>query len=455
MTPIRKRSLVIIGIVLMSISVALLVTGMLPRVRSDRALAAAADEVRNAVPDVYVTQPKPAPEAELLLAATTQAFRDAIVYARTSGYVSHRYVDIGDHVKAGQLLAEIASPEIDQELSQAKAQFRQSRKTLELQQTARELAQVTKGRYQAADAERAVAKEMVDQSVASEKTAAANVAAAEANVDSNVANVNRLAAMTAFERVTAPFEGTVTRRNIDDGALITAGSPMSGGAVGDSVGGLFEIAQLDALRVFVNVPQVDAANVKLGMPVQISVRGRMMQPVQGKVTRTANALDATTRTLLAEIDIDNKAHALFPGMFVYVGFKITPAGTRWRVPATAVIVDSEGTRVVTIAQGNKLHYQPVMLGRDFGASIDIQAGLQGDETLVAQPRVSMQEGQVVRPRAAKGAAKGGGEPSTANGVADKPAANGGADKPAANGGGESSPAGSASAGSANPGTRAK
>jgi RND family efflux transporter MFP subunit len=446
MTPIRKRSLAILGLLLLSICAALLATGVVPRLHSNRALAAAADDVRRAVPDVYVTRPKPAPEAELLLAATTQAFRDAIVYARTSGYISHRYVDIGDAVRAGQLLAEIASPELDQELSQAKAQLRQSRKTLDLQQTARELAQVTKSRYQAADAERAVAKEMVDQSVASEKTAASNVAAAEANVESNVANVNRLLALTAFERVIAPFDGTVTRRNIDEGALITAGSPISSGsAVGDSVGGLFEIAQLDALRVFVSVPQVDAGNVTLGMPVQISVRGRMMQPVAGTVTRTASALDATTRTLLTEIDIDNKAHALFPGMFVYVALKIAPTGTRWRVPATAVIADSEGTRVVTIAPGNELHFQPVLLGRDFGAAIDVQAGLQGDETLVAQPRVSMQEGDLVHPRAPFGAAQG---------VADQASASGGTSAAVANSG-EASTTGNTGIGRESPGARTK
>jgi RND family efflux transporter MFP subunit len=404
MKPVRKSSLAIIGVLLLLICGGLLIIGAVPRMRSNRALAASAEAVKNNVPDVYVTQPKPALEGDLMLAATTQAFQDAVVYARTSGFISRRYVDIGDKVKQGQLLAEIASPEIDQQLSQAKAEFRQSQKTLELQQTARELAQVTKGRYQAADADKAVAKEMVDQSVAAEKTASANVAAAEANVESNTANVNRLMAMTAFERVVAPFAGTVVRRNIDQGALITAGSPMStGSATPDSAGGLFEIAQLDKLRVFVSVPQVNAPNVKLGMPVQITVRGRMMQPVQGTVTRTSNALDASSRTLLAEIDIENKSHDLLPGMFVYVAFRIAPAGTRWRLPSTAVIVDAEGTRVVTIAEGNKLHYQPVMLGRDFGAMIDIQAGLSGTETIVTQPRVSMLEGSVVRPREAPAA----------------------------------------------------
>ncbi len=140
-----------------------------------------------------------------------------------------------------------------------------------------------------------------------------------------------------------------------------------------------------------------APNVKAGMPVRVSVRGRLLQPVTGAVTSTANAIDPGTRTLLAEVDIPNASHDLLPGMFVYVGFKIGTSGTRWRVPATAVVIDADGTRVVTVGARNALHFQPVVLGRDFGDSIDIQAGLHGGETIVKQPTVSYQEGQVVRP----------------------------------------------------------
>ena len=136
---------------------------------------------------------------------------------------------------------------------------------------------------------------------------------------------------------------------------------------------------------------------RLGLPVRVSVRGRLMQPVTGTVTRTANALDPGTRTLLVEVDIPNASHELLPGMFVYVGFTIGPSGTRWRVPATAVVFDADGTRVVIVEGGNALHFQPVVLGRDFGDSIEIQAGLHGGETIVKQPTVSLQEGQVVRP----------------------------------------------------------
>lgn len=407
MNSVRSRAVATVGGVILVILIALLLIGAVPRIRASRALSAAAEGVRTAVPAVYVVQPVRAAEADLSLAATTQAFRDAIVYARTSGYISRRHVDIGDRVRAGQLLEEIASPEIDQQLTQAQADLQQAEKTLELQTATLDLARVTMARYQAADAERAVAKEAVDQSVAAVKTAQAAVAAAAASVASNSANVRRLLELTSFERVVAPFDGTIIQRNVDVGALITAGSPtdntsIAPTSVSGAASGLFEVAQIDELRVFVNVPQAYAPSVKIGAPVRVSVRGRLMEPVTGAVTRTANALDPGTRTLLVEIDIPNASHELLPGMFVYVGFTISPSGIRWRVPATAVVFDAEGTRVVTVGANNALHFQPVVLGRDFGDSIDVQAGLHGNETIVRQPTVSLREGQVVRPIASAG-----------------------------------------------------
>ena len=153
--------------------------------------------------------------------------------------------------------------------------------------------------------------------------------------------------------------------------------------------------------MFVNIPQVYAPNVKVGLPVQVAVRGQLMQPITGTVTRTANALDPSTRTLLTEVDIPNQSHRLLPGMFVSITFTLGASGTRWRVPATAVIFNAHGTRVAIVGEGNTLHFQPVELGRDFGTSIDIQTGLQGDETIVKQPTVSLQEGQLVTPLASQ------------------------------------------------------
>ena len=398
----RTRTVIAIGIGAVVLFLALLLVGVLPRVRNQRELAIAAQTVQAAAPEVYVIRPEPAAGTDLSLAATTQAIQDAIIYARTSGYLSKRYVDIGDNVKAGQLLAEIASPEIDQQLRQGEADLRQSERTLDLQKANLDLARATMGRYEAADAEGAVAKQAVDQSVSAYRTAQAAVAAAEANVQSNRANVQRLQELTSWQRVLAPFSGAVIQRNVDVGALITAGSPVNNTAVAPSsvtggANGLFEIAQIDSLRVFVNVPQAYAPNVTVGLPVQIAVRGQLGQPVMGKVTRTASAIDPGTRTLLTQVDIPNQSHRLLPGMFVYVTFKIAPSGTRWRVPATAVIFDAQGTRVAIVGAENTLRFQEVVLGRDFGTSIDVQAGLQGHETIVKQPTVSFQEGQRVTP----------------------------------------------------------
>ena len=398
----RTRTMIAIGIGILSLFLILLVAGTVPRVRNNRGLAVAAKNAQNTTTAVYVIRPEPAAEGGLSLAATTQAIQDTIIYARTSGYVSKRYVDIGDNVKAGQLLAEIESPEIVQQLSQARADLLQSEKNLDLQKATLDLARITMERYLAADAEQAVARLLVDQSVSAYRTGQASVAAAEASVESFRANVRRLQDLVSFQRVVAPFDGTVIQRNIDAGALITAGSPINNTAVAPSTttgaaNGLFEVARIDVLRVFVNVPQAVSPNVKAGLPVEVTVRGQLMQPVTGKVTRTAVALDPGTRTLLTQVDIPNRSHLMLPGMFVYVAFKIAPSGTRWRVPATAVVFNAQGTRVVIVGEGNKLHFQDVELGRDFGVSIDIQAGLNGNETIVKQPAVSLQEGQLVKP----------------------------------------------------------
>src|SRR2546426_1415492 len=399
---IRTRTMMFIGIGAVCFFLLLLALGVIPRVRNQQALTTAAQKAQKTAPQVYVIQPQAASEADLTLAATTQAIQDAIIYARTSGYVRKRYVDIGDRVTAGQLLAEVESPEIEQQLRQARADLQQSERNRDLQKANLDLAKVTMARYEAADAEGAVAKQALDQSVSTHRTAQAAVAAAEANVESNRANVQRLQEMTSFQRILAPFNGTVIQRNVDVGALITAGSPVNNTAVAPSsvtggASGLFEIAQIDTLRVFVNVPQVYATTLKVGLPVEVAVRGQLMQPVTGTVTRTAGAIDPGTRTLLTQVDIPNPTHRLFAGMLVYVSFKIGPSGTRWRVPSTAVIFNAQGTRVAIVGEGDKLHFQEVTLGRDFGTAIDIHQGLQGNETIVKQPTVSLQEGQVVKP----------------------------------------------------------
>ena len=403
--------MVLAGIGALAVFLGLFAAGVVPRLRNSRELAAAAEQLRTTPPNVYVVRPEPASVADLTLAATTQAIQDSIIYARISGYLVRRHVDIGDRVTAGQLLAEVDSPEVDEQLRQARAELQQSEKALDLQTANLDLARATMARYEAADAEGAVAKQAVDQSVATFRTAQAAVAAAEANVQAYRANVQRLLALTSFQRVVAPFTGTVIQRNVDVGALITAGSPVNNTAaapttITGAANGLFEVAQIDTLRVFVNVPQAYAANVRVGLPVRVTARGHLAEPVKVTVTRTASAIDTGTRTLLTQVDIPNPSHRMLPGMFVYVDFEIGPAGTHWRIPATALIFNAQGTRVVLVGAGNKLHFQQVVVGRDLGAAVDVQSGLEGNETIVAQPTVSLQEGQIVNPIASPAAAGG-------------------------------------------------
>ncbi|HWE02040.1 MAG TPA: efflux RND transporter periplasmic adaptor subunit [Tepidisphaeraceae bacterium] len=400
--PARTRTIAWIVAGIAVAFIVILALGMLVRVHNRRRLAAAASKAVNTPPQVNVIHAVQPPEGDLVLAAYAQPMQDAVLYARTSGYLSKRYVDLGDHVKAGQVLAEIESPEIDQQLEQARADLRQSYKNVELQKANLEFARVTVERYKAADKELAVAKEDVDQRISAYQTAQASVAAAEANVGSNQANVRRLEAMTSFERIVAPFDGDVTQRSTDVGALVTSGSPTNNTtaaptSVNGGANGLFEVAQVDTLRVFVNVPQAYASNIKVGLPVKVSVRGQLMDPAPALVTRTASALDPGTRTLLTEVDIPNKTHKLLSGMFVTVSFQLAPAGTRWRVPDTAVIFDQRGTQVMIVRPDHKLHLTKVVLGRDFGNAIDLQAGVDGSELIVKQPTVSQQEGQVVTP----------------------------------------------------------
>ena len=396
--PVRAvgtRTMAKIGLALFALCVTALVIGVVPRMRNGRALAAAAENVRTAVATVRVVRPEAAPETGLTLAATTQAIQDSVIYARTSGYVRRRYVDLGDRVTAGQVLAVIESPEIEQQLRQARADLLQAEKNRDLQLATLDLAEVMMERYRAADAEKAVAVEAVDQSIAAHRTAQAALAAAEASVESNHANVQRLVELASFQRVVAPYSGTIVRRNVDTGALVTAGSPLDNTAAAPGAPGLFGIAQLDRLRVFVNVPQAFAPNVRDGLPVAVRVRGRLEEPVAATVSRTAHALDPVTRTLLTQVDIPNPSSRLMAGMFIYVDFAIKPSGTRWRIPATAILIDAQGTRVATVGPAGAIHFQQVTLGRDFGASIDVQAGLTGNEVIVAHPTLSLREGQIV------------------------------------------------------------
>ena len=400
--PAPTRTVVRIAVVLAAIFLCFLIAGIIARFNTSRDLAKIAATTADTPPRVDVIKPLTAKAGNWTLPATTQAYEDAVIYARIAGYLSKRYVDIGDKVKTGELLAEIQSPETDQQLAATQANLQHAIKQLAERNTDLTLAKITMDRYVQLNKTGAVSQEIVDKEVASYNTSSSAVSAAQAFVDSNKADVQRYQALTAYERVLAPFDGVITQRNVDVGALITAGSPINNNGaaptnLSGTATGMFEISQLDTIRIFVSVPQVIAANLKPGVKASVTVRGKRATPFEATVTRTADALDPGTRTLLTELDIANPSHALLPGEFVDVDFKLAPAGGRWNLPATALIFNGTGTQVMVVDHQNKLHLQDVVVGRDYGDTIDIQAGLNGDESVVAQPVVSLSDGEQVTP----------------------------------------------------------
>jgi RND family efflux transporter MFP subunit len=315
-------------------------------------------------------------------------------------------VDIGDRVRAGQLLAEIESPEVDQEYGQAQAALAQARAALGQKRAA--LAQAT-ANMKLAEATNARWKRLVTKGVLSRQegdeketiyaarqadveAARADIAAAEANIGSHEANVRRLQELRGFQKLTAPFEGVVTARNGDTGDLITAGS-------GSSVREIYKLAQLGTLRIFINVPQPQVPSVKPGQPARVTVQEYPGRVFAGKVERTSNALDPNSRTLLTEVQVANPDRSLLPGMYAQVEFVAAIAHPGYLVPATVLVVRGDGSHTVaTVGPDNKAHYRKLTLGRDFGADTEVLAGLEGEERMIVNPADDLAEGAPVRTR---------------------------------------------------------
>ncbi|HTO54771.1 MAG TPA: efflux RND transporter periplasmic adaptor subunit [Myxococcota bacterium] len=353
----------------------LLLAGIVPRVLARIELARDARLAEGALPRVAVTPPKAAPSSQLSLPGSAQPFQQAVLYARVSGYLDKRLVDIGDVVKAGALLAQISAPELDQQLAQAKADQGKAEADLEF-------ARSSLRRFEEADKDGAIAKEDLDQRRNAVRTA-------EATVKAEKATVAGLAEQQGFERVVAPFDGIVTERHVDTGALITAG--------GGSNTPLFALAQTSTLRVYVNVPQAFVDDLVVGKPVKIHTRTLPGREFTGTVARTAGSLDIATRTMLTEVDIPNAEGALKAGMYLQVDFQADLVGPRWRVPASAVIFDGAGTQLAIVDADNTLRLRKVLLGRDFGDEIEISSGINGDEKIVTTPSAALTDGTKVEP----------------------------------------------------------
>jgi RND family efflux transporter MFP subunit len=360
--------------IVLSLVAALFISGVWSRVSDRKILNSETAQV--AVTAVSVVAPKrTAPDEEIILPGNVQPFITSPIYARTSGYLRKWNVDIGAHVKKGQLLAVIETPEVDQQLQQSLSNLNTAKANLALAET-------TKNRYEGMIRSNAVSQQDVDNAVG---TYNAN----KAIVEANQANVKQLEALQSFEKIYAPFDGVVTARNTDIGDLINSGS--AGGVKTD----LFHIAQPGTLRVYVNVPEEYSQAIKVGMTADLSLAEFPGRKFQGKLVRTAEAINMATRTLLIEIDVSNPAGELLTGSYAEVHLKIPTHASTLLLPVNALIFRSEGLRVGVVKDG-KVVLSAVTAGRDSGNQIEIVAGLKPDDQVIINPPDSIVSGQRVQ-----------------------------------------------------------
>lgn len=421
---------VTLGIAAFLLVALLLAVGIIPRVQRHARAADTADAASVSLANVLVVRAKLTSSAsDLELPGNIQAINLASIYARTNGYVQERLVDIGTPVKTGQLLALIASPEVDQELLQGRAAVEQARAALEqaTANLAQAQAQVTQAKANVGQAQAneeiaattndrwtrlvnkgVLPKQQGDErrttfnarhaetaaALAAEATAEANVgsrtadiAAARAAIDAQLANVRRLEQMQSFERVVAPFDGVITERRIEKGDLISAGS--------GSDRNLFSVAQSKTLRIQVSVPQNYAVDLQPGQDAQVTLRERPGEVFHGKIARTAESIAAATRTLLTEVQVDNSAGRLLPGMYAEVKFTLSRSHPVVLIPGSALVANGEGTKVAQVQPDQHVHLVTVQVGRDLGTQVEILSGLSGSEEVINNPPDNLAEGQRV------------------------------------------------------------
>lgn len=423
----------------------LLALGILPRIKRQKKIMEASQAIKESVPTVDVITAEYAPAtSELALPGNIEAIQTTPISARTNGYLCRWYADIGDRVKAGQLLAEIDTPEIDQQLQQTRANLAQAQANLgqaeaNLSQaiTNMQYTRVTYERWRYLASQHVVSDQDRDQTWEAYNAAKATVDAMRANVNvakaaiaANEANVRQLMALQGFKRIFAPFAGIISARNVEVGSLINAGSgsnvsastgggsyvststgapptgatiPGRGGAqispgVPSAGGGLFQIARIDALRIYINVPQTFSSSIKPGRKVEINVREFPQDKFTGRVSRTTSALDPASRTLLVEVRTANPDYKLLPGMYATVKIEVAFAEPPIRIPATALVIRADGPQVVTVTKDQNAHFQKVVIGRDYGNELDISSGIEPGATLVVNVTDALHDGVSVRPR---------------------------------------------------------
>jgi RND family efflux transporter MFP subunit len=329
-----------------------------------------------AIQTVGVIHPSPEiGQEDLVLPGTMEAFVEAPIYARTNGYLKKWYHDIGSRVRQGDILADIDTPEVDQQLSQARAELSTAKANAHL-------SEITATRYAELIKTDGVSKQEVDNAIG-------DFEAKKAIVQSSEANVRRLEEMKSFQHVYAPFSGVITRRNVDTGMLINAGNTGASQQ-------LFYLAQMSPLRVYVRVPEIYASAIRPGLGAYIELTQNPGQKYEGKVARTSEAIDAATRTLLTEVDVPNQGGALLPGGYSQVHLQVKVTGARLQVPVNALLFRSEGLRAVVVDANHKIHLRPIAIGRDYGTTLEVLQGLDANEWIVLNPADSLEDGQEVR-----------------------------------------------------------
>jgi multidrug efflux system membrane fusion protein len=366
------RGKILVGAALLVLLTAGVVTFLNRKGETD-ALAKETEAI--AIPTVAVVQPKSEPgNDELVLPGNLLAFEESPIFARTNGYLLRWYKDIGSKIQKGELLAEIDTPEVDQELYQARASREQIKAALGL-------AKISADRWANLLKTDSVSQQEADQQSSGYQQAQANLAAADANV-------RRLEELESFKRVYAPFSGVLTRRNVDPGALINSGAGLAGKE-------LFDIARVDPLRVYVSVPQAYAPNIKVGMKANVTLQEFPGQKFLGTVARTSDAIDPATRTLYTEVDVPNKDGKLLPGSFGQVHFATGTSVPRITIPVNAMLFRAEGPRVAVVDKDSKVRLHPISIGRDFGATLEVLGGLEVSDQIIINPSDSLEEGQQV------------------------------------------------------------
>jgi membrane fusion protein (multidrug efflux system) len=381
----RGRALAL-GLAGIAVLAGAFVIGYLPRRAERAALVQATQTAGGALLRVDVIAPKrSSSDRALSLPGSVQPLEETTVYARASGYVRKWYADIGDKVTDGQVLAELDTPELDQELDQARAQLLQAQATLVQSRANEGLSQTNLQRYKQLAPSGVVSQADLDQRKAMAEVDQANVNVAQATIAAQQANMRRLTQLKSFARVTAPFAGTVTQRTIEVGSLVTSGNGQP----------MYKVASMDPARVFVQVPQDVSPSVRAGVAAGVTLREYPGRSFGGTVARSAGELDALTRTMTTEIRVPNKDGALIAGMYAEVALTLPTPHRVFEIPATALTSDAHGSRVAVVDTDSKIHLVPVVVERDTGPTVEIASGLDGTERVAKLASAQFSEGTLV------------------------------------------------------------